>query len=285
MDQHKKQALHLAVARLEELVGKSQEALGTIRAILDNPAVVQLPVDDAWPEASESPEETTEDEKIFRAKTVVAMLRERTKKALVGQRVLDFGCGDGHIAVEMATEAKQVVAYDIHNPQLSENENVTFTINRQLISDNSPYDLIVLYDVLDHLEQDDPQDIMDWLATLLADNGIIYACTHPWTSRDGAHLANNKAFYHLLMSKEELAEAGVTSPVRIVRPHSQYEKMFSKAKLRILSKRPATTNVEPFFSGDLLQRVVRNTWEDKIDTDTALRIMAINRIWYILTQR
>lgn len=293
MDQHKKNALLMAVERLENSVGAAAEALATIKSIMGDGDIVLKPKydldDPKWPVAIPAEQITNDDQKVLRAQQVVAIIRERLKSSLVGMNILDFGCGDGHTTAAMAAEASTtVLGYDINAAAVVANDNYSFTVDRQQVGVEPVYDLIVLYDVLDHIENEDPVDVLTWLATTLKPDGKIFVRTHPWTSRHGGHLykVKNKAFMHMVLSEEELKPYERELPrQRVTRPNSTYEKWFRSAKLSVVSRKTENAAVGDYFSGEVLQRIINNTWGGNIDETTAARVMTMQYIDYVLGRK
>lgn len=225
------------------------------------------------------------EEKKFRALQIARLLGQ-----FEGKTVLDVGCDEGYIAREIGNQAKKVVGYDIRqSPTWAKLANgvVSFTSERAEVEANH-YDTIIVYDVLDHLEGDDPVKFMAWLNSLLAPGGRIFVRTHPWTSKHGGHLyekGHNKAFLHLAMTPDEMAQAGIDVPasLKLSRPMAAYEHIFSGAGLKIAGRKGHAEPVDPFFSGELLERIIKVTWKGAIDPADALKIMANCFIDYDLT--
>lgn len=94
------------------------------------------------------------------------------------KRVLDFGCGEGWLLVELASEypSSTFMGFDpspaarigSHRVQRLGLQNVV--ISDQAPS-NGPYDLIIASHVVEHLIE---FDLLDFWKTLLAENGILY---------------------------------------------------------------------------------------------------------------
>lgn len=231
-------------------------------------------------------------EKQFRAVQIVGLISLPFEE----MTVLDVGCGEGHISKEIANRAKNVVGYDIMEsaswPTLmaaAPSGLLTFTADKKAVEAKKPYDCIVLYDVLDHIEREDPTSLMVWLSSLLAPEGRIFIRAHPWTARHGSHLYEtglNKAFVHLALTVDELAIAGfdVKPNLRIVRPMAAYEHIFRDAGLKVFDRKGHTDPVEPYFSGPLLERIIKVTWRGAIDPDAALKIMGNHFIDYHLAR-
>jgi 2-polyprenyl-3-methyl-5-hydroxy-6-metoxy-1,4-benzoquinol methylase len=310
MDQ---QTGELALAAL----GRAREAIGTAEAMVRQ--AMDLPDAQKAPKAKEGPKKpkfhvaeslsahllgptpdlTNEDwpqavspymivrtdiEKQFRAVQVVGLI----PMALEGMNVLDCGCGEGHIAGEIAARARHVVAYDPVRVQTwRDKTNLIHTDDLGTVTEKGPYDAIILYDVLDHLEGESPTTLLAKLRDLLTPNGRIFLRTHPWTAKHGSHLyeANlNKAYAHLALTPDELVIAGfdVKPNLKVVRPMAAYEQFAKTAGFKVLDRKGHNDPVEPFFSGDLLDRIIKVTWKGDIQPDDALKIMSNSFIDYTL---
>lgn len=227
-----------------------------------------------------------EAEKQFRALQIVSLI----KLPMQGKVILDCGCGEGYNANEMANSAVKVVGYDPkEDPHWAgrSKDNLVLTSNKQSVADHAPYDLIVLYDVIDHLVGEDPEVTLKWLTGMLSENGMMFVRAHPWTGRTGGHVyeSANKAFIHLAMTPDELASAGlkVKEPnLRVVRPMAAYEHWFQDAGLEVEDKRVKTTEVEEFFSGPIMDRIIKINWGGKLEPDVARKILANHFIDYLL---
>ncbi len=223
-------------------------------------------------------------EKQFRALQIARLLGN-----FDDQTVLDVGCDEGYIAREIGHHAKKVVGYDIRentNWQKLSNGVVSFTTDRSLV-DAHQYDTIVLYDVLDHLQGEEPVKFMSWLNSMLAPDGKIFVRTHPWTAKHGGHLyehGHNKAFLHLAFTPDELIQMGaeVPSVLKFNRPRATYGHIFREAGLKVADSKGHSEPVDSFFSGDLLNRIIKVTWKGAIDPAGALKIMANSFIDYTL---
>lgn len=248
------------------------------------------PLTPEWPQAVMSHMIVTNkgvDEKRFRALQIVRLLGQ-----FDGQTVLDVGCNDGYIARELGNQAKKVVGYDLrHAPTWDKLSNgvVSFTTERNEVEANR-YDTIVVYDVLDHLEGEDPIKFMEWLNSLLVFGGRIFVRTHPWTSKHGGHLyenGQNKAFLHLAMTADELIQAGIDLPpaVKLSRPMAAYQQIFESAGLKVSKRKGHVESVDPFFSAGILERIIKVTWKGDIDPADALKIMGNSFIDYDLTTK
>jgi 2-polyprenyl-3-methyl-5-hydroxy-6-metoxy-1,4-benzoquinol methylase len=247
---------------------------------------------EAWPEsipAHMNVANRGDLEKQFRAVQIVSLMQLN----LNGKKVLDLGCGEGHVAKEIGNQAKKAVGMDIHSHNSWDrltSRLVSYTDDRKQAQEWGPYDAIILYDVLDHLEGQDPVGFMTWVASLLADDeSQIFIRTHPWTSKHGSHLYEtglNKAYAHLALTPDELAQMGVdVKPnLRIIRPMAAYEHTFKEAKLKTTDRKGHNEPVDPFFTGDILDRIVKVTWRGQIDLEAALKVMSNQFIDYVLVR-
>lgn len=229
-----------------------------------------------------------ESEKQYRALQIVGLM----KTPLENKVVLDCGCGEGYNSREMANTATKVVGYDIkedsHWPGRSK-DNIVFTTDRVAVTECGPYDFIVLYDVLDHLQGEDPEEFMKWIASLLKENsGRVFVRTHPWTSKTGGHHYRiaNKAWIHLALTPDELVQAGLHSEesnLRIIRPMAAYESWFKNAGLTVINKDIKNDDVRG-LNNKILERIIKVTWAGTVDLELAKKIMANHWIDYFLAR-
>lgn len=166
---------------------------------------------DVWPVAVEPHLEAaaTAEDQINRAN---AMLDMMVSRPVEGSRFLDFGCGAGWVAKQaLKRGAQSATGYDlIANSNWHKDDKVTFTNVFKDIADKK-YDMIMLYDVLDHCQ--DPEELMKQVRSVISTNGIVYVRNHPWTSKHASHLYKNglnKAYIHLFLTWEELVDQGYT---------------------------------------------------------------------------
>ncbi len=206
-----------------------------------------------------------------------------------GAHVLDVGCGEGHVAKELGSVAGAVLGYDLKEstawPQLSSG-TVAFTTSKEEVEKHT-YDAILCYDVLDHLESESIPNFVSWLRGLLTPAGKIFVRTHPWTSRHGGHLYEhglNLAYAHLVFTPDELTSMQIEIPpvLRINRPMSVYKSAFEGAGLHVVSNRIHSEPVETFFSGSILERIIKITWGGSITPMDVMKILRNQFVDYIL---
>lgn len=179
---------------------------------------------------------------------------------------LDFGCGEGYVTVASAKQGTKLsVGYDIENKWTFENkDNYLFTQDWNKVKELSPYDIVLLFDVLDHVQ--DPVETLINIRRLLSDRGRVYLQCHPWSSRHGGHLYDklNKAFVHLILDSEELTRLGFVSPVipqKVKQPLKMYRKWFEEAGYSIQTEIPITEPIEDYFLNDMsIQDCLQKHW-------------------------
>lgn len=187
-----------------------------------------------------------------------------------GKRFLDFGCGEGHVAKYVSKEASVSVGYDIARPStrsLNWEEkpgNLLLTADWIRVESEGPYDLVLIYDVIDHCECD-PAEVLSKAASVLAPEGRVVLRCHPWCGRHGGHLYRkiNKAFVHLVFSDEELAELGAFPEHnnRVIRPLNSYTRAIEASGLEKAAEAEIDSQeVEDFFRETTVvsKRILRN---------------------------
>lgn len=232
---------------------------------------------DKWPEAVNpnlicNPD--SEDDKVERARGIVELMIEDDLKDL---RFLDFGCGEGHAAVVAKEYSPAMsVGFDIKaNPKWNEfpdNPNVRLTTDFEQVKELGPYNVILLFDVIDHAENESPVNMLAKCKSVLAPGGKIYMRTHPFTSRHATHHYHtlNKAFIHLVFSPEELnqlvpdAKHAELRNIGVVYPIKTYGEFITNAGLKIVTKREVTEKVEPFFRiPKIAERIMKSAKQNK----------------------
>jgi len=173
---------------------------GTLRKNFDS-----LILSDLWPlEVPSSLIVNTPDQARLRARSIVHSYGLQNFK---GKKFLDFGCGTGECVTEAAKMGVEAFGFDIRKQWPDDTTNITTDIKD--INTHSPYDIVALYDVLDHAaNRVKAQEIMNRVARVCGPETIVRVRCHPWTSRHGAHLYEsiNRAYAHILLSEETLAK-------------------------------------------------------------------------------
>lgn len=230
----------------------------------DFDSLKSLLVSELWPEAvfsAQIADDNSEEDKDERAQGIADIMLP----PLVGKRFLDFGCGEGHVAKHVAKEASSSVGYDLQKSARSrlpweiKQDGFLLTTDFDKVLSEGPFDMILLYDVVDHAEGSTPSDMLAKAASAMASDGKIFLRCHPWCGRHGGHIYRkfNKAFAHLVFHPDELKILG--SPIdynaRVLRPLKTYGEIIDAAGL-VNDVEPEIDNqeVEDFFRDTPLVR-------------------------------
>lgn len=203
---------------------------------------------------------------------------------------LDFGCGKGHIskaAVERKT--KLSVGYD---PQVTAEEGTGYFLTNDFkkVEDAGPYDVVLLYDVLDHIVGETEIEALAKVKNLLSSIGKVYLRAHPWSSISGGHLYNklNKAYAHLVFDDVELTRLGGYQSdeptARITKPLETYRHWLQQAGFEIKIEYPVIDPVPDFFT--LPQNVVvRDRLKKHWGEEDPYPHMSIRYVDYVLVSK
>ncbi len=137
------------------------------------------------------------------------LLGDKLLDEIQGQTVVDFGCGDGHEAVELAKHgAARVIGVDIRENALV---NARKFAEQEGVADRcsfvtklaEPVDRIVSLDAFEHFS--DPAGILELMSTLLRPGGRVIASFGPtWYHPLGGHLFSVFPWAHLIFSEKAL---------------------------------------------------------------------------------
>jgi 2-polyprenyl-3-methyl-5-hydroxy-6-metoxy-1,4-benzoquinol methylase len=142
----------------------------------------ELLISSEWPESVldfQIVDENSEQEKMDRAEGVIDILIQEDLK---DKKFLDFGCGEGHMAKYASTQCLLSVGYDIAEPKMNsfawekKENNFLLTKNYESVVKNGHYDVILIYDVIDHTATINEQlAILRKASELLSADGKISA--------------------------------------------------------------------------------------------------------------
>lgn len=220
---------------------------------------------EAWPEAVpqfQIADEDSEKDKEERAAGIVDIMLP----PVMGKKFLDFGCGEGHVAKYASNEASFATGYDVRSGGSlgweNRGERLLLTTDFEKVKSEGPYDLVLIYDVLDHAS--DPREVLFMAKSVLADGGSIHLRIHPWCGRHGGHLYRklNKAFAHLVFRDDELESMGVKPEDvnKVVYPLNYYSEIIREAGLSSSEPEVDGQEVEGFFRENPLvrSRILKN---------------------------
>lgn len=221
---------------------------------------------DTWPEA-ESP-------KLTQSQKSMKLFGELISTPVKNKNILEFGCCDCELSSLLKSKfgAKTVVAFRLEDCQSTDTNlldpNVIFTDKFRVAQQIAPFDIIILNDVIDHLEK--PVFWIKQLAKMLSkETGRMFVRCHPWLSRNGTHLSEqmNKAFLHLMLSDDELGTLGVSNKFtrKITDGMDSYKRFFEESNLKILNHKFYTKSIEVSFLKNqvILERIKKFTKIDK----------------------
>lgn len=140
---------------------------------------------------------------------LAVLMGEEFFKRIAGKVVIDFGCGDGSDAVEMAEKgAARVIGIDIREDLLRAGAEKALSAGVQNACLFAPStteiaDLVVSVDAFEHFA--DPARILQIMDSLLQPNGEVLASFGPtWYHPLGGHLFSVFPWAHLIFSEKAL---------------------------------------------------------------------------------
>ena len=132
-------------------------------------------------------------------------------------------------------------------------------------SSQGPFDLVVLYDVIDHCE--DPVATLNAVRSVCHDKTVVFLRTHPFCGPHGGHIYRqiNKAYVHLFFNDEELTEMGVKSDFvrKVFFPLAGVEDWLKKSKFKITNNSMTRAVVPSFFKKPEMIKLLLESYPSK----------------------
>lgn len=181
---------------------------------------------------------SAETDKVERARSIIDCI---ILTPLDNKKFLDFGCGEGNIVRELKSRGRSnIYGYDI-DPDFATDDVFT---NFEIVKSKGPYDVILLYDVLDHTEN--PVKLLKQVREVSHDKTIVYMTCHPWGSRHGEHQYKdaNKAFSHVFLCSSGRYKFN---------DFNMYKNKVNQAGFAIKKSYTRTDPVESFFFTDAIR--------------------------------
>lgn len=217
----------------------------------------------------------SDDDKFTRANGILQLV---INEPLVNTKFLDFGCGEGHTVVEAARQSTIAVGYDIQDHQkwraFPTKSNRILTSKWEDVTENAPYDIILIYDVLDHVaDEQEAISCLTKIKNVLNKKGKIFVRFHPWCSRTGTHLYQqiNCAFLHLCLNNDQLNKLGYKQDhtIKVIHPQLTYKDWFTKAGLINIGLTIHREPVSKFFTEPPISSLIKKHWKDSHDESLA----------------
>jgi hypothetical protein len=238
-----------------------------------------------WPEAIENQTIVRSEEAIKRrAKSIIGSFA----RACGSTKLLDYGCGNGSCvdaANSLPSRINHVnasspitVGYDINRHADWEKSSSLITDDFGTVMDYGPYDMILLYDVIDHIEENKINDVITLLRSVSNKGAYWKVRCHPWTSIHGGHLYENlnRAYAHLFMTEDQLSKFKTEFVRKIYNPIETYNRLWNQHELTVVESNIHKTNIndiEAFFSEtDILKHLNQNIDIKKTIKDSILQI-------------
>ena len=212
---------------------------------------IDLILNEEWPQAV--PHEIicqpdNENSKLERGEGIVELM---IGKNIQKKTFLDFGCGEGHVVKAASRLASKAIGYDITQQgslPWEQSPNLLTTDFKQIKS-HAPFDIILLYDVMDHVQNKTVPQIVGQIKELCNRQTKVFIRFHPWCSRHGGHCYQkiNKAFVHLFLTDSELKSLGLEpfEGQKITEPMKTYQSQWSD--FEIIHQHTLKSNIEDFF--------------------------------------
>lgn len=255
--------INTKILELLTIVHNSQSK-NTIQALSVDPSfnIIDAVNSDIWPPAVDQHlivDLNKEEDLKERANGVIEIYMNEN---LEGKKFLDFGCGDGRV-VEAAKNAQFAIGYDIKNHDYW--SNVNCTTDWRKIEDNGPYDVVLAFDVLDHLINENPLDALKKIKSVMKNKSILHVRFHPFTSRSAIHSHRklNKAYLQLVLNNEQLLsllpnEGDFIPNNGPSKPIMAYEQWIRDSGFLITSREENKLYPEEFFKNPNIANLIQN---------------------------
>lgn len=224
----------------------------------------KLLMSEEWPRAVDPKSIIVTEEKAFgRAQQILDLI---VGESLTDKSFLDFGCGAGHVVMQSLNQNPKIaLGYDIDASKIKFNET-NFTSELDFVKLKGPYDVVLMFDVLDHIENSNPVDILKQVKSMMSNNGKLFIRNHPWCSRHGSHLYTkiNKAYAHLVFDDSELSRIGGYAndhTLKLSDPLETYKSWFSESGFKIYNEIPFIKNIEDYFKESLITNRMIDFWD------------------------
>ena len=224
-----------------------------------------------WPNAVDPLlicDSNSEDHKKERADAILDEIQEQIG-SIKDKRFLDFGTGEGHVAEQSSNlNTSFSYGYDIN----FKGNSPIVTSSFEELYGKKYFDIISLWDVVDHLEGDCLKIFKD-IKSIVAESGVLFVKCHPWCGIHGTHLYNkiNKPCLSSIFTKDELLEIGCEEDLFVNKfkdPVNDYEKIFDLAGFKVIKKNVISDSL-PFKKYDIkiiekrMERIVGEDYFNK----------------------
>ncbi len=220
--------------------------------------------------------------KIIRGFEIASMLPDVPK----AHRILDYGCGEGYVTYALKKYGFNIIGYDVKDYETWEKyfDRIMFSndIDDQRLS--RPYDLIILYDVIDHMDITRLVETFSRIRKMLDPNGHIFLRCHPFSSRHGRHLMYNKSHVHLVLNNGELTNNNIDigGDIKVTKPHTFYDDLFKLLSFKTDSKLIHNTPVDEYVTKNLIEKIKINHYNLYDDMSDIKANLSVDFIDYLI---